>query len=72
MPEKIVYPRIYVVGRKPRSECEFFEVKERDGGFIAVCRVLGRPLTAPTIEKCERYWQDCPFRRLATRIESRG
>lgn len=68
--EKVIYPKIYMVHSKPSSECEFFEVKEAEGYYHARCRVLERPLPAPVIEKCERFWESCPFRRLALRFES--
>ncbi|BAN90715.1 hypothetical protein [Aeropyrum camini] len=71
MSEKIVYPRIYVLRRRPRSGCEYFEVRERGGEYIAFCKVLGRPLPSVSVEKCERHWEDCPFRRMAAKMEGR-
>ncbi|MCE4604561.1 MAG: hypothetical protein F7B20_06320 [Aeropyrum sp.] len=71
MSERIVYPKIYIMHRRPRSDCEYFEVRERGGEFIALCKVLGRPLTVTSVEKCEKYWQDCPYRRIAIRMEGR-
>ena len=65
LPKKPGFPAIYVIHRRPASECSFFRVEEGEGGYMAYCKVLERYLTRSEIPKCERYWKECPYRRLA-------
>ena len=65
--DKLVYPKIYVVHYRPESGCEYFKVREAEGGYIARCEILDRYLAKHEILKCERYWQMCPFRRFAVK-----
>jgi hypothetical protein len=60
-----MYPKIFALPRKPSSGCEFFKVeKTGDGSYVARCLILDRYLTIFQVEKCERYWQTCPYRRF--------
>jgi hypothetical protein len=60
-----MYPSIFVLERKPSSDCEFFKVeKTQEGLYVAYCEVLGRYLTKFQVEKCERAWKTCPYRRF--------
>lgn len=67
---RLPYKKIFLMHRKPSSQCEFFEVKGDQEGFLAYCRVLGRYLTAHSVSRCEKYWQSCPYRRLGLQMES--
>ena len=35
---------------------------------MAKCKVLGRFIVKDMVYKCEKYWEDCPFRRIALRM----
>ena len=67
--DKLVYPKIYVMQYRPSSGCEHFKVVEKEGGYVARCLVLDRYLVKYEVTKCEKYWQLCPFRRFALRLE---
>ena len=63
--QHMMYPNIFVLNRKPSSECEYFRVeKTSEGMYVAYCEVLGRYLTRFHVEKCERSWKTCPYRRF--------
>ncbi|MEB2836616.1 MAG: hypothetical protein GSR80_001787 [Desulfurococcales archaeon] len=65
----MMYPRIFLLNRKPSSECEYFEVeKTSEGLYVAYCRVLGRYLTLYQVEKCEKAWKTCPYRRFGVTV----
>ena len=66
--QKIPFPRIFILHYKPSSACKFFEVKEQEGYYIARCRVLGRYLVKGSVYKCEKFWEECPFRKIALRM----
>ena len=66
--ERITYPRIFALHYKPDSGCKYFEVKEMEGYYVAKCKVLGRFIVKDMVYKCEKYWEDCPFRRIALRM----
>ncbi len=66
---RLVYPKIYVLSRRPSSGCKYFEVRETEGMYYAYCKVLDRPLPKTVVPKCEKLWEGCPFRRLAARME---
>ncbi|MEB3816421.1 MAG: hypothetical protein LRS46_00550 [Desulfurococcales archaeon] len=60
-----MFPEIFLLGRKPSSQCEYFKVeKTSEGRYAAYCEVLGRYLTVYQVEKCEKYWRTCPYRRF--------
>ena len=62
---------IHSLSKEPRSGCEFFTVERHESGsFLSVCRVLGRYLTRYEVKLCERYWRDCPFRKLGVRASA--
>lgn len=64
-----MYPKIFALTRKPSSKCEFFQVeKSGDGAYVARCAVLDRYLTIFQVEKCEKYWTTCPYRRFGASI----
>ncbi len=67
---RLPYKKIFLLYRKPSSQCEFFTVKEDQDGYLAYCRVLDGYLTMYSVSKCERYWQSCPYRRIGLQIES--
>ena len=62
---RIAFPRIYELHYKPNSNCEFFQEIEATGFYLAKCKVLERFLIRDFVAKCERYWKDCPFRKMA-------
>lgn len=64
-----IYKPIHVLYREPKSGCEFFEVIEESGYYMARCRVLERVLIKEVVVKCEEYWQTCPFRRIGLQME---
>ncbi len=74
MPEeaKIAFPRIYEIHYKPSSGCEFFQEVEAEGFYLAKCRVIERFLIRDFVFKCEKFWKECPFRKMALRMESRS
>jgi len=64
-----MYPKIFSLTRRPSSGCEFLEVeKSGDGAYVARCKVLDRYLTVFQVEKCEKYWRSCPFRRFGALV----
>jgi len=63
------YQPIHLLARRPSSRCPFFKVYSYGGGYLAYCKVLNRLLTRSEVELCEKYWQTCPFYRLASRRE---
>ncbi|MCE4627917.1 MAG: hypothetical protein F7C34_02045 [Desulfurococcales archaeon] len=63
-----MYKTIFAVYHKPQSECQFFEVQEKEGYYLARCRVLERYLTTDQVIKCENYWRTCPFRRIGEQM----
>ena len=65
---KIAFPKIFMLHYKPSSQCQFFEYEELEGYYVAKCRVLGRYLVKGSVFKCERYWEECPFRKIALRM----
>ena len=67
--ERIVFPKIFALYTMPKSGCEFFEVVEKEGFFVAKCKVLDRFLVNTSVYKCEKLWEDCPFRRLALKLQ---
>ncbi|NOZ31101.1 MAG: hypothetical protein GXO68_04035 [Crenarchaeota archaeon] len=68
----VIYKPIHLLYTRPNSQCEFFSYEEEAGGYIAHCRVLGRPLTKDEAIKCENYWRSCPFRRIGIQMEESG
>ncbi|MCE4602678.1 MAG: hypothetical protein F7C08_02250 [Desulfurococcales archaeon] len=66
---RIPFPRIFMLHYKPSSQCQYFEAEEHEGYYVARCKVLGRYLVRGSVYKCERYWEDCPFRKIAVRME---
>ena len=69
MTGKLLYPKIFLLSYKPKSGCKYFEARESEGMYYAYCKVLERPLQRTVVEKCERFWETCPFRRMAARME---
>jgi len=70
---EVVYPRIFVLPRKPESGCEYLEVEEtKEGFYLAKCKVLGRYLTSFHVAKCEKYWKTCPYRRFGAYYKLEG
>ncbi len=59
-----LYVQIHALYQRPRSGCEYFEVIEEEGYYLARCKVLDRFLTKDQALKCERYWKSCPYRRF--------
>ncbi len=64
-----LYVKIHALYQKPRSGCEYFEVEEEEGYYLARCRILDRYLTRDQALKCEKYWQTCPYRRFGEFLE---
>ncbi len=63
---------IHPLNRQPSSQCEFFVVEvDESGSYLGACKVLGRYLTRYEVPLCEKYWQDCPYRKIGLIIESR-
>ncbi|AFZ71047.1 hypothetical protein Calag_1338 [Caldisphaera lagunensis DSM 15908] len=62
--EKIVFPEIHAVTYKPKSECEFFSVIEKEGSYYAKCKFLDSMITKSKISKCEKDYKTCPYRKL--------
>ncbi|KSW12290.1 hypothetical protein CF15_05955 [Pyrodictium occultum] len=58
------YPPIHLLTSRPQQRCPFMRVYEYSGGYLAQCRVLNRLLTRSEAEKCEKYWQSCPFYKV--------
>ena len=67
-----LYLAIFQVYHKPSSGCEFFEVREKEGSYLAYCKVLDRYLTRDQVFKCENYWKTCPFRKIGLRMMGEG
>ena len=65
---KVAFPRIFTLHYKPSSGCQFFEATEVEGFYVAKCRVLDRYLVRGTVYKCERYWEECPYRKIALKM----
>jgi len=63
------YPPIHLYSKRVESKCPFIKVYEYMGGWVAECTVLRRLLTKSEIDKCNKYWQTCPFYRSAIRAE---
>jgi hypothetical protein len=62
---EVVFPKIYMLPKKPESACEFLEVEEtKEGFYLARCKVLDRYLTVYQVMKCERFWKTCPYRKF--------
>lgn len=55
---------IHALNEKPKSECEFFESEDHEGYFLAGCTVLRRYLTKFEVPDCEKYWVNCPYRKI--------
>ncbi len=55
---------IHAINEKPRSECEFFVSEDHEGYYLAGCNVLRRYLTKFEVPDCEKYWVNCPYRRI--------
>jgi len=68
--KKPPYAKIHAIHYKPKSQCEFFEVVEAEGYYMARCRALDRFIVRDLVYKCEKYWDQCPYRRNALRLES--
>lgn len=68
--KKPSYAKIHAIHYKPRSQCEFFEVIEGEGYYMAKCKILDRFIVRDMIFKCEKYWDQCPYRRGVLRLES--
>jgi len=64
-----LYAKIHMLYQRPKSDCEYFEVEEREGFYLARCRVLDRYLTRDQALKCERYWKTCPYRRFGEFVD---
>jgi hypothetical protein len=63
-----VYKVIFAIYHKPSSGCPFFEVKEKEGYYLAYCKVLERYLTRDQVIKCENYWKTCPYKRIGEQM----
>ncbi len=62
---------IHSLKSKPDSGCEFFVIEEDESGaYLAACKVLNRYLTRYEVPLCEKYWKDCPYRKIGLTIES--
>lgn len=55
---------IHALSEKPESGCEFFESEDHEGYFLAGCTVLKRYLTKFEVMDCEKYWINCPYRKI--------
>ncbi len=60
------YLPIHLLNAKPKSKCPYIKVYSYGGGYLAYCNVLGRLLTKSEARLCEKYWQTCPFYRMAS------
>jgi hypothetical protein len=63
------YMPIHLLSRKPNSNCPYIKVYSYSGGYLAQCLVLNRLLTKSELTMCEKYWQSCPFYRMASKRE---
>ncbi|MGC9071365.1 MAG: hypothetical protein ACP5HK_01510 [Acidilobus sp.] len=64
LPKKIYYPDIYQLTYRPSSGCEFFEVYEVGGAYVAYCKVLESYIVRSKVGRCEKQYMTCPFRRV--------
>ncbi len=55
---------LHAIRQKPSSECEYFEVKDTGEHYLAGCKVLRRYLTIYEVDLCNKYWRECPYRRI--------
>ncbi|MGC8974773.1 MAG: hypothetical protein ACP5KB_01080 [Thermoprotei archaeon] len=55
---------IHALNERPKSECEFFESEDHEGYYLAGCAVLRRYLTKFEVPDCEKYWVNCPYRKV--------
>lgn len=64
-----LYLRVHTITPDMKSDCPFYEVtsvKDHDGNvvYVAVCRFLDKYLTRSFVEKCIKYWRECPFYKM--------
>ncbi len=59
-----IYPAIHLIHTKPTSSCTYFKIYEITGGFVAYCDKLKRLLTKSEAQRCSKYSEDCPYRRI--------
>ncbi|MGC9209741.1 MAG: hypothetical protein ACP5FT_00490 [Acidilobus sp.] len=64
LPKKIYYPDIYQLAYRPSSKCEFFEVYDLGGTYVAYCKVLESYIVKSKVSRCEKLYETCPFRRV--------
>ncbi len=68
LPKRLFYINIYQLSYKPESKCEFFEVYEVGGSYIAYCKVLESYIARSKVRKCEADYEQCPFRKVGLKM----
>ncbi|WFO76254.1 hypothetical protein J4526_00325 [Desulfurococcaceae archaeon MEX13E-LK6-19] len=64
-----LYLRIHTIPPDMKSNCPFYEitsVRDQSGNivYVAFCKFLDRYLTRSFVEKCIKYWKDCPYYKM--------
>ncbi|MDP8003056.1 MAG: hypothetical protein ACP5I6_05735 [Caldisphaera sp.] len=68
-PEKIIFPEIYALSYRPKSDCEFFDIIEKQDSYFAKCKFLDSLITKSKASKCEKDYKNCPYRKLGLKIQ---
>lgn len=57
------FSRVNLLEEPLKSECEYFDIKRVNQGFIAYCKAINRVLTVTQAKNCVTFWSSCPFRK---------
>mgnify|MGYP001772553944 CR=1 FL=1 len=68
LPKRVYYADIYQLTYRPSSGCEFFEVYEVGGAYMAYCKVLESYIVRSKVPKCEKHYMTCPFRKVGLKL----
>ncbi|ABN69643.1 hypothetical protein Smar_0536 [Staphylothermus marinus F1] len=62
-----IYLPIHIIPCNYNSECPFFEVKQiEENVCVSRCTYLDKYITRSSVEKCIKYWDKCPFYKMAS------
>ncbi len=70
-----IYLPIFIIPPNYRSECPFFEIvyvetEEGQTIYVGRCRIRNQYLTRHSVEKCVKYWGECPYYKMGLKRES--
>ncbi|BFH73815.1 hypothetical protein SJAV_17590 [Sulfurisphaera javensis] len=57
------FSEVNLLNEQLSSQCEYFDIKRVNQGYISYCKAINRVLTLSQAKNCVIYWQSCPFRK---------